>query len=85
MDQSGDCVLLPENAQDEEAINFSYEIIVLDIYFSLIHCQRKKKEVKLFFEILGRPTLCSVIFVKRNLDSLLYSIALARSIKTRKG
>ena len=43
------------------------------------------KEVKWFFEIRERPTLCSVIFVKRDLDSLLYSIALARSIKTRKG
>ena len=34
VDQSGDCVLVPENAQGEETINFSYEIIVLDIYFS---------------------------------------------------
>ena len=28
-DQSGDCVVIPENAQGEETINFSYEIIVL--------------------------------------------------------
>ena len=34
VDQSGDCVVVPENAQGEETINFSYEIIVLDIYFS---------------------------------------------------
>ena len=34
VDQSGDCVVIPENAQGEETINFSYEIIVLDIYFS---------------------------------------------------
>ena len=34
VDQSGDCVLLPENAQGEETIKFSYEIIALDIYFS---------------------------------------------------
>ena len=49
MDQSGDCVLLHENAQDEETINFSYEIIVLNIYFSPNSLSKKEEGGKVIF------------------------------------
>ena len=43
MDQSGDCVLVPENAQDEETI------IVLNIYFSPNSLSKKEEGGKVIF------------------------------------
>ena len=59
MDQSGDCVLVPENAQDEETINFSYEIIVFDIYFSPNSLSKKEEGGKVIFR---DPWKADVVF-----------------------
>ena len=59
MDQSGDCVLLHENAQDEETINFSYEIIVLNIYFSPNSLSKKEEGGKVIFR---DPWKADVVF-----------------------
>ena len=41
--------VVPENAQGEETINFSYEIVVLDIYFSPNSLSKKEEGGKVIF------------------------------------
>ena len=53
MDQSGDCVLVPENAQDEETI------IVLNIYFSPNSLSKKEEGGKVIFR---DPWKADVVF-----------------------
>ena len=53
MDHSGDCVLVPENAQDEETI------IVLNIYFSPNSLSKKEEGGKVIFR---DPWKADVVF-----------------------
>ena len=85
MDQSGDCVVIPENAQVEETINFSYEIIVLDIYFSPNSVSKKEEGGKVIFR---DPWKADVVFryfreTWSGLTALQYSIG--SFYKKRKG